>query len=696
MHVPASNTVKEAMEEVAELAAIDGTTVTREVEGGAVVSMQKVSLGKLSQGSTVVAAGSASVQLPREVANIFEDYLDKSGEVAGSVAVVVAYHPIAQHPGREKLQVESLQSPGFLDVDLEDAALPGKLIAVSGLKDPIEIALPKSTNAISSEGRKTICIAWNGEQWSNSGVYLDEASSLGGQWVCKSSHLTTFAVISAVIEQSPSATISTTTVHNSSFSATTAIDIVDRDSASFEHIPGACAEVLPVMTFGRSTVKAFREADECYDSVSRDAVRQKCLQMACDILVLLASTWGCQKFACLPVPKSGFIATMLNLCGSFPSEYQQACPNATAYQRFVFPDRMTEVASKDGGLSEFQLVVLLTLLSFVAIVLFLTFLKRRTDCCGKQKNSAAGDATESAKRPSRDIFESGGKSYAEDVRHSFADSAGRATYEKQGGEQKPFPGNFNSMFGKRGKSYTEAKDSPRDDFSDSDEEPLPTKPPPSRSASHVGGEKKKDNIYNRNGKPQAAPYSGEGVGMKYSPRGDSVDSNGSAKASPRPSSGNAYERSRGSPPQTERGKASAPPQTSTGNAKERSPPPSSRGSPPPQTFGARRESGPQQGPSARSTSGPGTNNTPASVAPPATSQGRTDDVFAVNAELTRMRNAGTSLAERKKFFNQQCLRWHPDKNPEDSEHTKAVFQHLQEKKAWFLAESVESVPLSSK
>jgi len=54
------------------------------------------------------------------------------------------------------------------------------------------------------------------------------------------------------------------------------------------------------------------------------------------------------------------------------------------------------------------------------------------------------------------------------------------------------------------------------------------------------------------------------------------------------------------------------------------------------------------------------------------------------AELNRQR-AGNNLAARRRFFKDQCLRWHPDKNSEDVDRATKMFQLLQEKKDWFLA-----------
>jgi len=60
-------------------------------------------------------------------------------------------------------------------------------------------------------------------------------------------------------------------------------------------------------------------------------------------------------------------------------------------------------------------------------------------------------------------------------------------------------------------------------------------------------------------------------------------------------------------------------------------------------------------------------------------------ISAVDLELHEMRNKGTPLADRRRFFQQLCLRWHPDKNPDSRDESTRVFQHLQDKKDWFLS-----------
>mmetsp|Transcript_106610 Transcript_106610/g.168323 ORF Transcript_106610/g.168323 Transcript_106610/m.168323 type:complete len:110 (-) Transcript_106610:83-412(-) len=54
-------------------------------------------------------------------------------------------------------------------------------------------------------------------------------------------------------------------------------------------------------------------------------------------------------------------------------------------------------------------------------------------------------------------------------------------------------------------------------------------------------------------------------------------------------------------------------------------------------------------------------------------------------DLQEMIEKGTPLFVRKQFYQQQCLRWHPDKNPNDQERAKHMFQILQDRKAWFLS-----------
>eukprot|EP00929_Paragymnodinium_shiwhaense_P061967 TRINITY_DN30947_c0_g1_i1.p1 TRINITY_DN30947_c0_g1~~TRINITY_DN30947_c0_g1_i1.p1 ORF type:complete len:557 (+),score=59.23 TRINITY_DN30947_c0_g1_i1:249-1919(+) len=54
------------------------------------------------------------------------------------------------------------------------------------------------------------------------------------------------------------------------------------------------------------------------------------------------------------------------------------------------------------------------------------------------------------------------------------------------------------------------------------------------------------------------------------------------------------------------------------------------------------------------------------------------------AELTRMKRQ-KSLSERKAFYKEQCLRWHPDKNAGREQLATSMFVVLQEKKAWFLS-----------
>jgi hypothetical protein len=51
-------------------------------------------------------------------------------------------------------------------------------------------------------------------------------------------------------------------------------------------------------------------------------------------------------------------------------------------------------------------------------------------------------------------------------------------------------------------------------------------------------------------------------------------------------------------------------------------------------------------------------------------------------EMNRLETA--SLAVRRRFFMDQCLRWHPDKNVGNEHRAKLMFQLLQSRKEWFL------------
>eukprot|EP00928_Gymnodinium_smaydae_P027602 TRINITY_DN21297_c0_g1_i2.p1 TRINITY_DN21297_c0_g1~~TRINITY_DN21297_c0_g1_i2.p1 ORF type:complete len:713 (+),score=139.20 TRINITY_DN21297_c0_g1_i2:30-2168(+) len=55
-------------------------------------------------------------------------------------------------------------------------------------------------------------------------------------------------------------------------------------------------------------------------------------------------------------------------------------------------------------------------------------------------------------------------------------------------------------------------------------------------------------------------------------------------------------------------------------------------------------------------------------------------------ELSRLKDSKTA-AERRRWFLAQCLKHHPDKNSGNEDEAKVMFQILQEKKEWFLAET---------
>eukprot|EP00401_Gymnodinium_catenatum_P024938 CAMPEP_0117594330 /NCGR_PEP_ID=MMETSP0784-20121206/73144_1 /TAXON_ID=39447 /ORGANISM="" /LENGTH=880 /DNA_ID=CAMNT_0005396383 /DNA_START=62 /DNA_END=2704 /DNA_ORIENTATION=- len=59
---------------------------------------------------------------------------------------------------------------------------------------------------------------------------------------------------------------------------------------------------------------------------------------------------------------------------------------------------------------------------------------------------------------------------------------------------------------------------------------------------------------------------------------------------------------------------------------------------------------------------------------------------ALTHRLTRLRQTA-DVAARRRFFMAQCLRWHPDKNVGDEARATKMFQLLQDKKAWFMAET---------
>merc|ERR1719482_1567862 len=60
-------------------------------------------------------------------------------------------------------------------------------------------------------------------------------------------------------------------------------------------------------------------------------------------------------------------------------------------------------------------------------------------------------------------------------------------------------------------------------------------------------------------------------------------------------------------------------------------------------------------------------------------------------EMEAMVEAGTPAAERKKAMKALQIKWHPDKNPDQREIAKAVFQMLGDKKEWFLHDA-DAVP----
>ena len=61
----------------------------------------------------------------------------------------------------------------------------------------------------------------------------------------------------------------------------------------------------------------------------------------------------------------------------------------------------------------------------------------------------------------------------------------------------------------------------------------------------------------------------------------------------------------------------------------------------------------------------------------------------LGVKMRKMRaDPNVTRKERKAFFMQECLKWHPDKNKGKEEESKEVFQFLQEKKAWFLGQEL--------
>lgn len=93
--------------------------------------------------------------------------------------------------------------------------------------------------------------------------------------------------------------------------------------------------------------------------------------------------------------------------------------------------------------------------------------------------------------------------------------------------------------------------------------------------------------------------------------------------------------------------------------------------------------------SQKSTSSPGAANRSTSEPPKrAHSEGACPEATSPDtlaAQLTAIRDK-LSPAERKKHFTKLCLKWHPDKNVANQQHATTMFQVLQEKKGWFLAE----------
>mmetsp|Transcript_33085 Transcript_33085/g.72291 ORF Transcript_33085/g.72291 Transcript_33085/m.72291 type:complete len:367 (-) Transcript_33085:9-1109(-) len=56
------------------------------------------------------------------------------------------------------------------------------------------------------------------------------------------------------------------------------------------------------------------------------------------------------------------------------------------------------------------------------------------------------------------------------------------------------------------------------------------------------------------------------------------------------------------------------------------------------------------------------------------------------AQMSKMVKDQIPLDERKKSFKQLSLKWHPDKNVDNQEVSKSVFQFIQQQKEWFFAE----------
>ena len=51
--------------------------------------------------------------------------------------------------------------------------------------------------------------------------------------------------------------------------------------------------------------------------------------------------------------------------------------------------------------------------------------------------------------------------------------------------------------------------------------------------------------------------------------------------------------------------------------------------------------------------------------------------------METMINGGASLDERNKALRKLKFQWHPDKNPDNQDVAKAIFQFVEESKGWF-------------
>ena len=56
----------------------------------------------------------------------------------------------------------------------------------------------------------------------------------------------------------------------------------------------------------------------------------------------------------------------------------------------------------------------------------------------------------------------------------------------------------------------------------------------------------------------------------------------------------------------------------------------------------------------------------------------------IQKEMEAMINKRAPLEERNKALKKLRVQWHPDKNPEDPEVAKSIFQFIEESKGWFL------------